>query len=201
MNDGPRQPPDKDFLTPPAVARELGVSRPTVVRLIKSGALSATQTAGGHYRISREDLERYAAAERQVLVRPHAGKVRLLVVDDDLDFGATFQDFFEDSDVFDVLYVESGFQAGMQVLAFEPDIILLDLDMPGLSGRDVRNNLAKIPGQRFIPTIACSGVVGADQGPALIHEGFDDFISKPFRLEQLAERLEPWFPAAGPRGE
>jgi CheY-like chemotaxis protein len=80
-------------------------------------------------------------------------------------------------------------QEGSSVLLIaqehQPDLILLDVLMPDLSGIDIVTLLKKDPLTQHIPVIAVTALAGEEQRANLIMAGFDDYICKPYTLEDL----------------
>lgn len=72
-----------------------------------------------------------------------------------------------------------------------PDLVLLDINMPGPSGWEVRRELRKDPGSADVPVVAVTARGGDGvKGSAEDALGFADFIRKPFRLADLLDRVE-----------
>lgn len=82
-----------------------------------------------------------------------------------------------------------------------PDLILLDINMPGPSGWDVRRELRKDPETADVPVIAVTARGGDGvEGSARDALEFTDYIRKPFRLPEVLERVEAVLEGA-PAGE
>ncbi|HEX9697737.1 MAG TPA: ATPase, T2SS/T4P/T4SS family [Actinomycetota bacterium] len=129
----------------------------------------------------RADLpaQRAAAAGRD-------GKRRLLFVDDDPSLLALAHAMFDDD--FDVLEAAGGEEAIRRASVERPDLILLDLHMPDLSGIDVAKRLRGTASTSMIPLIMLTGDdAGEIEG---LRAGVDDYIVKPFDEERLRARIE-----------
>ncbi|WP_071188756.1 response regulator [Trichormus sp. NMC-1] len=68
---------------------------------------------------------------------------------------------------------------------YQPDLILLDILLPVLSGLDVMRSLKREPLTWDIPVVAVTALAGRDQEERFLKAGFNDYISKPYMLEDL----------------
>lgn len=67
----------------------------------------------------------------------------------------------------------------------QPDLIMLDIFLPGLSGTDVVHYLKQEPLTCEIPVIAVTALATREDRERLLSAGFDDYISKPYMIEDL----------------
>ncbi len=113
----------------------------------------------------------------------------IAVIDDDIHIGNFLEELLQ-REGYAVLRAYSGTEAVLLLERHRPDLVLLDLMMPGLSGEEV---LAKIDG---IPVIVVSAKVGVDDMVDLLLRGAADYITKPFDsrelLARIAVRLREW---------
>lgn len=110
---------------------------------------------------------------------------RILVVDDTKNVQMMLSDFLGSQD-FEVLTASDGREAQQAVQQFAPDLILLDIMMPGMDGYQFITHLRK---ESSIPVIMISA---RQQEADIIHGlelGADDYITKPFRLRELLFRI------------
>ena len=117
---------------------------------------------------------------------------RLLVADDDKAFQKILRRVFEGTD-WQVSGAEDGVTALEQISAQPPDVILLDLNMPRLGGRELLERLRKDSRYSMIPIIIISGDDSPQEKAAGLGIGADDFVSKPFDTVELAARIESAF--------
>jgi CheY-like chemotaxis protein len=68
---------------------------------------------------------------------------------------------------------------------YQPDLILLDILLPGLSGLDVARSLKEEPLTCEIPVVAVTALTGEKEQESILKAGFVDYISKPYMLEDL----------------
>jgi CheY-like chemotaxis protein len=72
---------------------------------------------------------------------------------------------------------------------YQPDLIISDILMPGVSGIELIRLLRKEPLTLMIPTIAVTAVSGFEERQRILNEGFDDYISKPYSIDDLEALL------------
>jgi len=173
-------------------AKLLGVSLATVVNWTRDGMLQAHRTPGGHRRISEPDLIAFARAYKIPLADGLADQVstkrRVLIVDDDTDYLTIVKTVLERND-FEVETARSGFGAGVAVERFRPDVILMDIRMPGMDGFEVMEKLEGMRAGRPVPVIGCSGT--SDEATRRrIERVFDRFLPKPFDYGTLLSTLD-----------
>jgi CheY-like chemotaxis protein len=84
----------------------------------------------------------------------------------------------------------NGFEAGMAAERFRPHVILLDLMLTDVDGRQVCKNIKQNPNLAAVKVIAVSGQLTTRQGQKLLAEGFDGFLSKPFNLAAVFQAVE-----------
>jgi excisionase family DNA binding protein len=183
---------NKPYLTPHEVAQWMMVSPVTVRGWAQKGLLQAEVTPGGHRRFRREEAERFA---RQWNPVGNKGPLRVLVVDDDsaiVDFLKELLEGGENKTVVETAY--DGFDAGRKVHAFSPDIVLLDLMMPGIKGIEVCRKIKQLPGLANVRVIAMSGVLSSENEAELLAAGAECWFSKPIDTTRLLKvmGLEDW---------
>jgi type IV pilus assembly protein PilB len=117
-----------------------------------------------------------------------AGTCVLLVEDED-QLRRVMKDLLE-RDGYTVAEAGDGVQALDQVDRLAPDVIILDLNLPGLDGYSVLTQLRSRPATRAIPVIVLTAKGDEDNEVRVFELGADDFITKPFRARALSARLE-----------
>lgn len=114
------------------------------------------------------------------------GPIKILLVDDEEEFASTLAERLELRG-FDVRTARDGQTALGLVDESPPDVILLDLVMPGLSGIEVLKLLKA--GKSPIPTIVLTARGDVKDGIEGMRLGAFDFLAKPFSLEALVRRI------------
>ena len=74
----------------------------------------------------------------------------------------------------------------------KPDLILMDIQMPGISGLEAMWRIKSDPSTSHIPILALTAMAMKGDEEKLLGEGFDDYISKPIRLHDVTEKIGRW---------
>ena len=112
---------------------------------------------------------------------------RLLVVDD-VPENVRLMDAVLTAQGYEVVSASSGAEALEAIAHRAPDLVLLDIQMPGLNGYEVCRRIRVDPVARFLPVIMVTSSEGEDR-VAAIDAGADDFITKPFNHQELLARV------------
>ena len=106
----------------------------------------------------------------------------ILIIDDDIHIGNTIEESLK-KEGYQVSRAYSGTEALYVLSASRPDLILLDLMLPGLSGEEV------LPQIKGIPVIVVSAKIDVDDKVDLLLGGAADYITKPFEMKELLARI------------
>jgi CheY-like chemotaxis protein len=120
--------------------------------------------------------------------RPGKGRCVLLVEDED-QLRRVMKDLLE-REGYKVAEARDGAQALDEVDRSAPDLIMLDLNLPGLDGYGVLQRLRSRPSTSQIPVIVLTAKGDEDNEVRVFQAGADDFLTKPFRARALSARLE-----------
>jgi CheY-like chemotaxis protein len=112
---------------------------------------------------------------------------RVLLVDDEEDFLELTRAILEDSG-FVVECARAAGEAVARAVANPPDVILLDILLPGCDGLEILETLRSEPETSDVPVLACTALGHRDSGPLLVQAGFDGLVAKPVDWHDL-ERL------------
>lgn len=133
-------------------------------------------------------LEEPAAPPRRS--GPHGEPAtKVLLVDDEDSLRKVMRELLE-RDGYAVTEARDGVQALDQIDRVGPDIIVLDLNLPGLDGYGVLSHLRSRPATAAIPVIVLTAKGDEDNEVRVFQLGADDFLTKPFRARALSARLE-----------
>ena len=84
---------------------------------------------------------------------------------------------------------------GLQMANYElPNLILMDMSLPGMDGWEATRHLKASPETKYIPVIALTAHAMVGDKERCLEAGMDDYISKPIRREELVELLKRYSP-------
>jgi putative two-component system response regulator len=112
----------------------------------------------------------------------------VLIADDTESIRALFQKLLT-TDGYQVLAVDDGDQALDAVGRYHPDVVLLDVGMPGTDGIEVCRQLKADPAYRLTPVVLVTGLTDLSDRIRGIEAGADDFLSKPVHPHELRARV------------
>jgi DNA-binding response OmpR family regulator len=113
---------------------------------------------------------------------------RILIVDDNV-FMVEVMTYILNSNGYEVIALYTGNEVFNTIKIDHPDLVILDLALPDLDGRDICKLLKLNTSTRNLPVILCSGAEDLDE--ALILPGApDDILHKPFDLNALVQKVE-----------
>ena len=115
-------------------------------------------------------------------------KSKILVVDDTPHNVKLLADLLT-AKGYDVRTAASGAEALALLPGFDPDIVLLDVMMPGMSGYEVCQKIRSDPETRLLPVVLVTALDAAEERVKGIEAGADDFLSKPFNTSELLARV------------
>ncbi len=113
---------------------------------------------------------------------------KVLLVDDEDQFRRVVTDLLE-REGFEIIEAKDGAEAMEKVDRHAPDIIVLDLNLPGLDGYGVLSGLRSRPRTADIPVLVLTAKGDEDNEVRVFEMGADDFLTKPFRARALAARM------------
>ena len=149
--------------------------------------VAAPPEAAATFATAFDLLEEHVTTRRSGAHGQPASKV--LLVDDEDSLRKVMRDLLE-RDGYAVTEARDGVQALDQVDRVGPDIIVLDLNLPGLDGYGVLSHLRSRPATANIPVIVLTAKGDEDNEVRVFELGADDFLTKPFRARALSARLE-----------
>src|SRR5437667_12880982 len=180
----------KTIYTTHEVSRLLQVNPRSVINWIDQSRLPSYRTPGGHRRIRREDL--LAFLRKHQIPTPASlveGKFSVLIVDDEEEIVNIVKAYFERQGGYEVASASDGITALIEVGRVKPDLLILDIMIPGVDGIEVCRRI-KADSTNKTSIIAISGT--SENEKKVRQAGADAFMPKPIDMERLhmeAKRL------------
>jgi excisionase family DNA binding protein len=173
------------------VAKYCHVTADTIRKWAEAGRIHVFKTPGGHRRIRRDDLVRFLR-ENKIPIHEdldNAG-IRVLVVDDEKAVVSVIRRFLERSQTpFQIEVALDGFEAGHQIATFRPNVIFLDLRLPGMDGFEVCRRIKVDPDTSASHIIAMTGYYEGDVAQRIVEMGASLLMQKPFTPDDLRRAL------------
>lgn len=182
----------EDTLTVFTASKYCNVSSKTIINWVEAGHIKAYRTVGGHRRIMKNDLEEFM--RNQGIPIPEdsglSARKKILVVDDDMIIVESIvQALEEDEYDYEVISASDGFEAGLQVNHFSPDLVILDIMMPDIKGYEVCKKIKSNEKTSQTKIIVLSAYLDDEKFRQMKENGADVCFSKPLPLTQLKDEV------------
>src|SRR5690606_19119301 len=179
----------KTVFTTGEAAKICKVSQQTIIRCFDNGTLKGFRVPGSRFRrIPRDQLFAFMKDNGIPTDALESGKRKVLVGDDDEELVDLLVGVFEKDGRFEIRTANNGFGAGMLVAEFRPDLVILDVLLPDINGREVCERVRSDLSLEAVKIICISGMVEQDKIAELRASGANDFMHKPFAVEKLLDR-------------
>ena len=183
----------KTVFTTGEVAAHCKVTHRTVYNWVKSGHLEAYATPGRHHRIRLQDLREFLKKHAMPPLEETPSlpdKLRILVVDDEPNIVKAITHFLTGQEDYEVAAAFNGFNAGLEVERFHPDLVILDLMMPYVDGFEVCKTIKSSPETEHIKVLVMTGYAEEGFISKAIECGADSWLAKPCTMADLGEKIE-----------
>ncbi|MFP6582595.1 MAG: response regulator [Candidatus Hydrogenedentota bacterium] len=173
------------------VAKYCHVTADTIRKWAEAGRINVFKTPGGHRRIRREELILFLQDNGIPLHDDLSNDgVKVLVVDDDRTVLAVISRFLEHSATnFEVSTASDGFEAGHLVGTFAPQVVFLDIRLPGTNGTEVCRRIKSSAGSSDTHIIAMTAFYDEDIAKEITTLGAATCLKKPFTPDDLRRAL------------
>jgi excisionase family DNA binding protein len=173
------------------VATYLRLGKRVIYEMIKNKEIPCAKITN-KWRFDKEKIDRWIEQHYIDQGRtPDQNKIRILVVDDEPAVTGITKDFigkFLPETIVEA--TDTGIKALIAVGKFNPDIILLDIEIPEIDGIEICRRLKEDPESKHIKIIGISAYHDKQHREKIAKAGADDFIEKPFRAEQLISAIK-----------
>lgn len=181
----------KDVLTTGEVAKICNVAPRTVSKWFDSGQLRGYRIPGSKdRRIPLAQLVRFMKAHGIPLNGLDTGRPRILIVDEDEEFSRSLCEALSKDDRFEARAAASTFEAGLVAHDMRPQVILADVNVPGVDARCLRRALRAYDELSEVKLVATGKGLSPGQGEAFRQNGFEAYVPKPFETRELIQLIE-----------
>jgi two-component system, cell cycle response regulator DivK len=115
---------------------------------------------------------------------------RILVVDDSDDVRSFLVLLLERSGGYETLEAGTGIEAVEKAISEKPDLILMDIKLPDISGFDATEAIKNNPGAAQIPIVAFSALFSVEWKQKALKAGMVAYLQKPIKLQLLMETIQ-----------
>ena len=180
----------KSVFTTGEAAKICRLSQQTIIRCFDSGQLEGFRVPGSKFRrIPRQSLIDFMNANRI----PQEGfgdeRIKILIVDDDPEIIELFADALGGDGRFEIGTAGSGYDAGVMTQQMLPDVVVLDYMLPDINGHVVCRTIREHAELSHTKIICISGLAGDSDVQKLLAAGADEFVRKPFNVNDLIQRI------------
>ena len=181
---------DKNVFTVTEVSKIIKISTVTVQRLLKNKKIKGFRPSeNAHWKISRKELIKYMKEYNIPFEFLQSEKIKILVIDDEVNVTRMIKKTLKDIDKFKIETANSGFIAGTKLESFKPDVIVLDIFLGDMDGRDFFDHIQHHPELNNTKVIGITGILDQNEIQPLLDKGFSTFLLKPFTMNLLKETI------------
>ncbi len=175
-----------------AIAEMLHVDPGSVANWIDQGLLKAHRTPGGHRRVATDDLVRFCREHGMpVPTELDAPPTRVLIVDDEESITKIIAKALRaDHPEIEIIEAHDGFRAGQVVSTLKPDVVVLDLRMPGVDGFEVCRLIKADDSTKHAEVIAMTAYPSEENIQNILDGGARVCLTKPLDIDQLLREIE-----------
>jgi excisionase family DNA binding protein len=186
MPTNPTPDTPEDYCGTTYAAKLLGLSVGTIQTLVEKNELQAWKTQGGHRRISMPSIREYQRKHNMLTnpAEPRDYRLRVLLVEDDAVTREMLRGYCNRSSMpVDCTAMSSGLEALIDISSIKPDVLITDLDMPGVDGFELLRTLRQNPNFNRMTTLVLSALTSEEiESRGGLPEG-SIFMPKPINMD------------------
>ncbi len=175
-----------------SIAQMLHVDPGSVANWIDQGLLKAHRTPGGHRRVATEDLVIFLREHKMPISDElESTPIRVLVVDDDPAITRLISRALKtEHDDYEIVEAHDGFKAGTILASMHPDVVILDLRMPGMDGYEVCRLIKAQTGTKNAEILAMTAYPSEENVERVLEMGARVCLNKPLDMDRLLQEVE-----------
>lgn len=181
------------FLSTGDIAHYCEVTPTAVLKCLDSVRSPVFNIPGGHYRILRTDFRAFLQRHGMFMNEGFFGKAserkRILIVDDEPAVLSFIEGTLQLEGEYELATAPDGFEAAHQLAIFEPDLVVLDIMLPGMDGFEICRRLKSDPAMSRVKVLVVTGFATEENIEKILHYGADDYLAKPLKLEDLKRKV------------
>jgi excisionase family DNA binding protein len=176
-------------LTTGQIAAYCHVSHVTVLKWIKEGRLKAYTIPSGHYRIQKQDFHDFLVQHKMPIDESFFAEeaTKVLVVDDD---AKTYKLIASAFDEYKFASAANGFEAGLRLADFQPDLLILNLDTAGVDVLEICQNVKTSPATKRTKILVLAKSAKEEAVTEALASGADGYLVKPLQVEELKQKVQ-----------
>jgi hypothetical protein len=176
----------EDYCGTTYAAKLLGLSVGTIQTLVEKNELQAWKTQGGHRRISMPSIREYQRKHNMLTLQtePRDARLRVLLVEDDAVTREMLRGYCHRSPMpVECTAMSSGLEALIDIASIQPDVLITDLDMPGVDGFELLRTLRQNPNFKQMTTLVLTALTAEDiESRGGLPDG-SIFMAKPINMD------------------
>jgi excisionase family DNA binding protein len=181
----------KDVLTTGQVAQICNVAPRTVTKWFDNGQLRGYRIPGSKdRRIPMSELVRFMKAHDIPTDGLEKGKVRVLLIDSQIECAGRFADELQTKGSFEVKCAHNSFDAGLLAQKFSPNVILIDLMSRDIDAQNIRNYIRNNQELEDCSLIALAGGLSEKEAHNLRLQGFDAVVTNSSDIKQVLAGIQ-----------
>jgi excisionase family DNA binding protein len=181
----------KNVLTTGDVAKICNVAPRTVSKWFDSGQLKGYRIPGSKdRRIPLNELLRFMRANNMPMEALPVGKIRVLVVDGNEQPACELSDTLKTRGGYEVQIARTSFEVGAAMQKLSPHVVLINLLAHGIDAQSVCQGIRSNEEFATVKVVALANQLTGQESAALLHRGFDGYVSNPADAGEVIRRIE-----------
>ena len=180
----------RSFYTTFEISQICGVNPTTVQNWVKANRLKAFQTPGGHRRVRHDDLMHFMKEFGMPIPPEFVNNIPVIMIaDDEADLLDLLENLMQTGDAqVTIVKAQNGVEALLMIGETKPNLLILDIMMPGMNGYEVCKKLKTSLITQNIKIVAISGDHNPEVRERILHSGADLFFTKPLDIVRFRDQ-------------